>query len=209
MGLFSRGKAPLTVTYRAKSESGGLDQVLSFRNDTETALLPTLRFVARDHYGRELPHVVPHSVLGMDRGAVCVPPGSTGIDVLAFTGEGNRSVRGVEAHVVEIMEAEHPPLTQDVTVVMIDLEQRKTYEPADFWGVGLANPNDVEVEMRVVLIQHEPQAPKDDPRQVVDVVEMTETVTVAPQGHQVIWLPEDVRGQYDGVLGAPVPALRL
>lgn len=197
------------VRYQAKGHSIGFDQVVSLENRTETSIVPTLQFIAHDHYGRPLPHVQAHSVLGFDRGASCVPAGRTGIDVLAFSGQGYRAVRGVTVNVIDVEEVPHPPLTADVELLMIDLEQRRTYDPTEFWGVGLGNRNDVEVESRVVLVQREPETADDNPRQVVDVVELTETVTVRAQSHEIVWLPESVRGSFDGVLGSPVPGLRL
>ena len=81
---------------------------------------------------------------------------------------------------------------------MIDLEQKATDDPVDFWGIGLVNPNPFGVTARVSLLEFE-ERERDFPRQVVDVVTLQEDVDLASESNHVIWLPEDVRGQFHEV----------
>ena len=46
---------------------------------------------------------------------------------------------------------------------------------------------------------------RDNPRQVVDVVTLQEDVDMASVSNHVIWLPEDVRGQFHDVVHCLVP----
>ena len=102
----------------------------------------------------------------------------------------------VELAAVE--EIDHPALEKDTRSVMIDLEQKATDDPTDFWGIGLVNPNPFGVTVRVSLLEFE-ERERDFPRQVVDVVTLQDDVDLASVSNHVIWLPEDVRGQYDEV----------
>jgi hypothetical protein len=54
------------------------------------------------------------------------------------------------------------------------------------------------VRVRVSLLALEDRV-RDHPRQVVDVVTLQDDVDLASASHDVIWLPEDVRGQFEAV----------
>ncbi|MRJ78093.1 hypothetical protein GEV29_16265 [Aeromicrobium sp. SMF47] len=194
-----RTPPPFNVKYTSVSTDGSLDQVLTIRNNTEVSVLPTLRFVAYDVYGRELPHVVTQGVNGSHRGGPVLPAGGTLTDVLRFDGQGAHLVRGVRVELAAVEEVDHPALEQDVKSVMIDLEQKATADPAEFWGIGLVNPNPFGVTMRISLIELEDRV-RDHPRQVRDVVTLQEDVDMASMSNDVIWLPEDVRGQFHEVV---------
>lgn len=206
MGLFTRKPRPLTVRYEAKSVDGGLDQVLTMTNSTDSDLVPVLRFRPLDFYGRELPLVTVTSLQGLTRGQVVVPSNSVTKDVLRFEGPGCRSVRFVDTEVVELVEIEVAGLDTEPTTVMVDLDKKATANPEDFWGIGVANANDAEMRVRVTLVELEPEhtekALRDAPRQALDWVSLEGDVVLGAKDHDVVWLPEDVRGKYHAVLGS-------
>ncbi|MBC7630723.1 hypothetical protein [Aeromicrobium sp.] len=195
----SRPQHSFSVRYVPIAADGGLDQVLTVENNTETSVLPTLGFTARDHWGRELPHVVTQTVNGSHLGGPLLPAGGTLRDVLRFDGPGYRQVRGVDVELVAVEEIDHPPLEGDVTAVMIGLDRLATDDPADFWGIGLVNPNPFGVSVRVSLIELE-ERERDHPRQATDVVTLQDDVDMASVSNEVIWLPEEIRGQFHDVV---------
>lgn len=204
MGLFSRRNQPgLKVAYAPRGTDGALDQTVRVENTTEVGVRPVLTFTAVDFYGRELPNVEVGTVLGIDRGAVVVAPGQTAIDVLHFHGLGARNVRGVNIAMADATEADLGGATAPVEALMVDMNQHATLDPADFWGVGVVNRNDVPVSMKVTLVELEPEGTggKDSPRQAVDAVTLTEPVELASQSHDVVWLPEEIRGRFHAVIG--------
>lgn len=200
MGLFNRRKPPISVAYVAKStDPDAPDQTITLTNGSEVGLRPILRFVPRDQYGRELPHVEVGTVLGIDRGAVVAPPGTSATDVLHFHGQGARNVRGVEVHVEGMEQVDLDGVVAPAEAVMVDLEERATLDPSEFWGVGLVNRNEVPISVGVTLVEYEDRV-GDAPRQAVDAVTLEGTVDLASQSHEVVWLPEDVRGRFHAVL---------
>jgi hypothetical protein len=198
-----RGRPPLSFRYVPKATGDGIDQVVTMRNHTDVSLVPTLHYVARDIWGRELPHVVTKTVHGSDRGLL-LPAGGTGQDILRFDGPGGRDVRLVDIELVDLAEDDHPPLEADVRSVMIDLQEKATADPAEFWGIGLVNPNPFGVQVRVSLVAFE-ERERDYPRQVVDVVTLQGDVDLASVSNDIVWLPEDVRGQFHDVVHHLVP----
>ena len=199
-----RGRAPLSFRYAPKATDGGIDQVLTMHNHTDVSLVPTVHYVARDIWGRELPHVVTQTVHGSDRGLPLLPAGGTGQDILRFDGPGARDVRAVDIELVDLSEHDHPALEADLRTVMIDLQEKATADPADFWGIGLVNPNPFGVQVRVSLVAFEDRE-RDYPRQVVDLVTLQGDVDMASGSNDIIWLPEDVRGQFHDVVHHLVP----
>ena len=200
MGLFNRKKPPVSVVYVAKAtDPDAPDQTITLRNDSEVGLRPVLRFVAVDPYGRELPNVEVGTVLGIDRGAVVAPPGASAVDVLHFHGMGARQVRHVQVQVEAMEQVDLDGVVAPVEAVMIDLEEHATLDPTEFWGIGLVNRNEVSISVGVTLVEYEERR-GDDPRQAVDAVTLEGTVDIASQSHEVVWLPEDVRGRFHGVL---------
>lgn len=194
-----------TIGYVPVASDGGPDQVLTVQNHTDVSVVPTFAFSAFDLWGRELPHVVTQTVQGSDRGGPVLPARGAFHDILRFDGPGNRQVRGIRAELIEAEEIDHPALEKDVRSVMIDLEQRATDDPAEFWGIGLANSNPFGVTLRVSLMEFE-ERERDFPRQVVDVVTLQEDVDLASESNRVIWLPEDVRGRFHAVVHHLRPA---
>ncbi|KQY58748.1 hypothetical protein ASD11_03650 [Aeromicrobium sp. Root495] len=202
MGLFSRRRPSVSVRYVARAaDADGLDQQVFFTNGSEACLRPTLRFEPLDPYGRVLPHVEVGSVLGIDRGELVAPPGSEISDVLHFHGQGARLVRAVRIGASSIEEVDLPDLTQPVEVLMVDLSMKATLDPEEFWGVGVANPNDTPVSVSITLVELEDERPGDDLRQAVDAVTLQQPVDLASRGHDVVWLPEETRGRFHTVLG--------
>ena len=199
-----RGRAPLSFRYAPKATDGGIDQVLTMHNHTDVSLVPTVHYVARDIWGRELPHVVTQTVHGSDRGLPLLPAGGTGQDILRFDGPGARDVRAVDIELVDLSEHDHPALEADLRTVMIDLQEKATADPADFWGIGLVNPTPFGVQVRVSLVAFEDRE-RDYPRQVVDLVILQGDVDMASGSNDIIWLPEDVRGQFHDVVHHLVP----
>ncbi len=199
-----RGRAPLSFRYAPKSTAGGIDQVVMMHNHTDVSLVPTIHYVARDIWGRELPHVVTQTVHGSDRGLPLLPAGGTGQDILRFDGPGARDVRAVDIELVDLSENDHPALEADIRTVMIDLQEKATADPADFWGIGLVNPNPFGVQVRVSLVAFEDRE-RDYPRQVVDLVTLQGDIDLASASNDIIWLPEDVRGQFHDVVHHLVP----
>lgn len=193
-----------TVRYTPVAKDGSLDQTLAITNNTEVSVRPTLRLTARSMYGQELPNVTTVGVNGSHLGHAVLPAGGTLRDVLRFDGQGARQVRGVDIELAAVEEITHPALEQDVKAVMIDLDQKATDEPADFWGIGLVNPNPFGVTMRISLVQLE-ERDRDNPRQVVDVVTLQDDIDMASASNHVIWLPDDVRGQFHDVVHCLVP----
>lgn len=200
MGIFNRRKPPISVTYVAKAtDADSPDQTITLRNDSEVALRPVLRFVARDTYGRALPNVEVGTVLGIDRGSVVALPGSAASDVLHFHGQGARQVRGVEVHVEAMEQVDLDGVTRPAEAVMVDLEERATLDPENFWGVGVVNRNEVPVSISVTLVEYEERV-GDAPRQAVDAVTLEGTIDLASESHEVVWLPEEVRGRFHAAL---------
>lgn len=202
----SRPKQPYSIRYVPVSTDGSLDQTLTIQNNTEVSVLPTLAFTPHNMYGLELPHVVTRTVQGTEHGGPLLPAGGSLTEILRFDGPGSRDVRGVGVSLAAVEELEHPPLEKEVRTVMIDLDQKATADPEEFWGIGMVNPNPFGVTVRVSLVQIEERV-RDNPRQVVDVVTLQEDVDMASVSNNVIWLPEDVRGQFHEVvhhLRAPI-----
>ena len=201
--MFSRRNRPgVRVSYSPIGKDGGLDQTVTLQNTTDVGLRPVLRFTAVDSYGREMPNVEVGTVLGIDRGAVVAPPGQNAVDVLHFHGMGARNVRGVNIAVVDVQEAALSEITAPVEALMVDMTQHATLDPEEFWGVGVVNRNEVPVSLKVTLVELEPAGVggKDAPRQAVDAVTLTEPVELASESHDVVWLPDEVRGQFHAVL---------
>jgi hypothetical protein len=199
-----RKTQPFTVKYTPVGVDGSLDQILTITNNTEVSVQPTLHFTPRSMYGHELPHVVTQGVNGTHLGRAVLPAGGTLTEVLRFDGQGARQVRGVDVELAAVEETDHPALEQPVKTVMIDLDQKATDDPADFWGIGVVNPNPFGVALRVSLVELEDRD-RDNPRQVVDVVTLQEDVDMASVSNHVIWLPEDVRGHFHEVVHHLVP----
>ena len=195
---------PFTVTYTPIATDGSLDQTLTITNNTDVSVQPTLRFGPRNMYGHELPHVTTQGVNGSHLGRAVLPAGGTLREVLRFDGQGSDQVRFVDVELADVEELDLPALEQDTRTVMIDLEQKATDEPADFWGIGVVNPNPFGVTLRISLVELEDRV-KDRPRQVVDVVTLTDDVDMASVSNHVIWLPEEVRGQFHEVVHHLVP----
>ena len=198
MARRSRTKRPFSIKYVPVATDGSPDQVLTVDNHTEVSVLPTLAFAPRDIWGRELPHVVTQSVHGSHLGGPLLPAGGTLRDILRFDGPGARDVRVVDVTLADVVEIDHPALEANIRSVMIDLDQKATDEPADFWGIGLVNPNPFGVTIRISLLQFEDRE-RDFPRQVVDVATLQEDVDLASMSNHVVWLPEEVRGQFHEV----------
>lgn len=198
-----RGRAPLSFRY-VPTSTDGIDQVVTMHNHTDVSVLPTIRYTGRDIWGRELPHVTTQTVNGSDRGLALLPAGGTGYDILRFDGPGHRDVRLVDVEVVDVTEDDHPALEADIRTVMIDLQEKATADPAEFWGIGLVNPNPFGVQLRVSLVAFE-ERERDYPRQVVDVVTLQGDVDLASSSNDIIWLPEDVRGEFHDVVHHLVP----
>ena len=87
-------------------------------------------------------------------------------------------MRRVDAELVDLTEDDHPALEADIRTVMIDLQEKATSDPADFWGIGLVNPNPFGVQVRVSLVAFE-ERERDYPRQVVDVVTLQGDIDLA------------------------------
>ncbi|WP_375002409.1 hypothetical protein [Aeromicrobium sp. CTD01-1L150] len=203
MGMFSRRNRPgIRVSYAPLGKDGDLDQTVTLQNTTDVGLRPVLRFTAVDQYGREMPNVEVGTVLGIDRGAVVAPPGQRAVDVLHFHGMGARNVRGVNIAVVDVQETALSEITAPVEALMVDMTEHATLDPEEFWGVGVVNRNEVPVSLKVTLVELEPPGAggKDAPRQAVDAVTLTEPVELASESHDVVWLPDEVRGQFHAVL---------
>lgn len=199
-----RKTQPFTVRYTPIATDGSLDQTLTITNNTEVSVQPTLRFAPHSMYGQPLPHVTTLSVNGSHLGRAVLPAGGTLREVLRFDGQGADQVRGVGVELAAAEEIDHPALEQDTKAVMIDLDQKATDDPAEFWGIGLVNPNPFGVTMRISLVELEDRH-RDNPRQVVDVATLQEDVDMASVSNHVIWLPEDVRGQFHEVVHCLVP----
>ena len=199
-----RKSQPFTVRYAPLSTDGSLDQVLTITNNTDVSVQPTLRFTPRNMYGAELPQVTTQGVNGSHAGRAILPAGGSLREILRFDGQGAQQVRAVQVELAAVEEIDHPALEQDVKTVMIDLDQKATAEPEDFWGIGVVNPNPFGVTMRISLVALEDRQ-RDNPRQVVDVVTLQEDVDMASASNHVIWLPEDVRGQFHEVVHHLVP----
>lgn len=194
-----RKDAPFTLSYVAQATDGSLDQTLTMTNATDSSVVPTLRFRPFNAYGLELPHVTTIGVNGSHAGRAVLPAGGSLVDVLRFDGQGADLVQHVQVELAGVEQVDHPALEHPTRSVMIDLEKKATAEPDDFWGIGLVNPNPFGVTMRVSLVKLEERRPH-VPQQVEDVVTLQENVDLASQSHEVIWLPEDVRGRFDQVV---------
>ncbi len=81
---------------------------------------------------------------------------------------------------------------------MIDLDQKATDEPADFWGIGLVNPNPFGVTVRISLLSSRSASATTRDRSSTSR-RCEEDVDLASMSNHVIWLPEDVRGQFHEV----------
>lgn len=200
----SREPAPLDIQYTAKSTDDSPDQTLTLTNNTETAVRPTLEFAAFNMYGVQMPDIEVRTVLGTHLGAALLPGHATMQDILRFDGPAARDVRGVQVRMVEAEEVEHPTLDENLRAVMVDLDQKATLEPEDFWGVGVANANPFGVQVRVALVAFEDKV-GDSPRQVEDVVTLEGDIELASQSHEVVWLPDNVRGLFHHVAWCLVP----
>jgi hypothetical protein len=194
-----RTPPPFSVSYVPIATDGSLDQMLTIRNNTEVTVLPTLGFTAFDVYGRELPHVVTQGVNGSHVGGPLLPANGVLTDVLRFDGQGAHLVRGVQVELTAVEEIEHPALQEPTKTVMIDMAQAATADPEQFWGIGCVNPNPFGVTLRISLVELEDGQPG-RPRQVDDVVTLQDDVDMASVSNHVIWLPEDVRGQFHEVV---------
>lgn len=199
-----RKPQPFTVSYTPVASDGSLDQTLTITNNTEVSVQPTLRFTPRSYYGQELPNLTTQGVNGSHIGRAVLPAGGTLREVLRFDGQGARQVRGVDVELTAVEEIDHPALEHDVKTVMIDLDQKATDDPAEFWGIGVVNPNPFGITLRISLVELE-ERDRDNPRQVVDVVTLQGDIDMASVSNHVIWLPEDVRGHFHEVVHHLVP----
>lgn len=199
MARRQRKVSPFSIEYVPIAKDGSLDQTLTITNNTEVSVLPTLTFRPFDGYGRELPHVTTQGVNGTHRGGPVLPAGGALREVLRFDGQGAHLVRGVGVELGAVEETDHPALEQPVKTVMIDLDQKATADPEDFWGIGVVNPNPFGVTMRISLVELEDRV-RDFPRQVADVVTLQDDLDMASMSNHVVWLPEDVRGRFHDVV---------
>lgn len=187
------------MKYVPVASDGSLDQTLTITNNTEVSVQPTLRFNTFNAYGSQLPHVTTRGVNGTHLGSALLPAGGTLREVLRFDGQGADQVQGVAVELAAVDEVEHPALEADVKSVMIDMDQKATADPTDFWGIGLVNPNSFGVTMRISLVELEdPRTGR--PRQVLDSVTLQDDIDMASMSNHVIWLPEDVRGRFHDVV---------
>lgn len=194
MGLFNRRKPPLKVSYVAKATDGGADQRFTLRNDTEAMLRPVLQFQPLGAVG-PLPHVEVGTTLGIDRGTLVCPPGEEIVDILHFHGQGARQVRAVNPVVVAMHEEQLEGFTRVPEAVMVDMDKQQVLTTEEFWGVGLVNRNDIPISVGVTLVEFDIRR-GDDPRQPIDAVTLEGTIDLASNSHEVLWLPEDVRGRF-------------
>ncbi len=148
-----RKQQPFDVRYVPIATDGSLDQTLTITNNTDVSVQPTLLFTPYSIYGHPLPHVTMIGVNGSHRGQALLPAGGRLREVLRFDGQGSDQVRGVAVELGAAEENDHPALEQDVRTVMIDLDQKATDEPEDFWGIGVVNPNPFGVTMRISLVR--------------------------------------------------------
>lgn len=199
-----RKPQPFTVRYTPVARDGSLDQTLTITNNTDVSVQPTLQFTPRSMYGQELTHLTTVGVNGSHLGRAVLPAGGTLHEVLRFDGQGARQVRGVDVELIAVEEINHPALEQDARTVMIDLDQKATDDPAEFWGIGVVNPNPFGITLRISLVRLEDRD-RDNPRQVVDVVTLEGDVDMASVSNHVIWLPEEIRGQFHEVVHCMVP----
>ncbi|MFD1859135.1 hypothetical protein EHW97_07235 [Aeromicrobium camelliae] len=199
-----RKPQPFTLRYVPVATDGSLDQTLTITNNTDVSVMPTLRFRPHNMYGIELPHVTTRGVHGTHVGQAVLPARGSLREVLRFDGQGADQVRSVEVELVAAEEVDLPALEEETTTVMIDLEQRATADPQEFWGIGAVNPNPFGVTIRISLVALEERR-RDYPRQVVDVVTLQEDLDLASNSHDVIWLPDEVRGQFHQVVHHLVP----
>lgn len=190
---------PFTVKYVSVATDGSLDQTLTIKNNTEVSVQPTLHFTTYNAYGSQLPHVTTRGVNGTHLGAALLPAAGTLREVLRFDGQGADQVAGVQVELTAAEEVDHPALEQDVKAIMIDMDQKATDEPAEFWGIGLVNPNPFGVTMRISLVELEDPRPG-RPRQVIDSVTLQDDIDMASMSNHVIWLPEEVRGRFHDVV---------
>lgn len=200
-----RPPQPFAVSYVPIAADGSLDQCLTITNNTEVSVMPTLRFRPHNMYGMELPHVTTRGVNGSHAGCAVLPAGGSLRDILRFDGQGSDQVRHVQVELAGAEEIDHPALEHDVTAVMIDLDQKATADPDQFWGIGIVNANPFGVTLRISLVALEEPVRRDQPRQVTEAVTLQEDIDMASESNHVVWLPDDVRGQFHDVVHHLVP----
>jgi hypothetical protein len=173
-----------------------IDQTMTIENPGDTSLAPVLEYTALDASGDPMPGITVRTAYGSDQGRLVVPADWAVLDVLRFEGPGAREVEDVDVRVREADEVAIEPPTEEAVVQRLDRGRPVGYAGL-FDEFRLTNPGDVELKVRVALIEYE-DPPEGESQQWLRVTELAPLTTLAAGGRKTIRLPARPRGRVIG-----------
>jgi hypothetical protein len=195
-------RSHLSFAYVAHEAPGSIDQVLEIRNTDESALAPTLSFVAVDSAGEPLDGVTVSTAFGSDRGQLALLSGSN-FDVLAFHGTGSEQVADVRVSVGDVQRVDMPPAPFPVEAQALDSDGQPVASTHRFASVELTNPNPDPITVRVVYLVYDVPAPGHS-QQIVSALQFGAPMTL--RGKSVVNLPAPTEVQQRNVEAGGAPA---
>lgn len=178
--------ADLLFQYDRIGPNGVIDQTLSIRNLSSSAVVLRLKFVPLDANGRELSSLTTTSAYGTENGNHIIPAKFTDIDVVAFKGPGCRDVADVRVDIEAIDNVPFPAKIREVVLTDRINARGEVVGAGDVYEqVRLTNPSRDAVMVRVALIEYE-NPPPGASQQAVDVQHLGGLVSVPGKGTATI-----------------------
>lgn len=144
----------LSFAYVGSAPSGFIDQTLTITNKGRIPIAPTLKIVALDAGGHELPELTVHTAFGSDRGELVVIAGSN-VEILQFEGPDRGRVADVRVTVVGAREVSLPADVVQPTVTAL-ANGEPTVPSSSFDQVLISNSGAAKLPVRVVYVVWEP-----------------------------------------------------
>ena len=191
----------LAFDYQATAEPGYMDQTLAIENPGGTGLAPVLELTPLDASGEPIRGIRVRTAYGSDSGRVVVPPRTAVVDVLRFEGARARDVEDVRVAVREVDEVDAGTIAEAAVVQRLDRAGRPVEDFEPFHAFRVSNENDVEIDVRVVVIEWE-DPPPGESQQAVRVTPVSSLLSIAPGGEETVRLPAGLRGRVVGSVKA-------
>ena len=181
----------VTFTYTAFGGEDTIDQVLEVHNDGLHAITTKLQITPLDEFGATLDGVTVKTAFGTEKGEHVLPSLYTEGDFLKFEGERAGEVRKVRVKILDIDQVKYPEQSEPFTVEKYDDGGRVDKFAEEFDAVEIANPNDDDMKVKLVVIAWLEQK-GDDPQQFDWAIPLEDPVEVPGKGKTMVPLPEDL-----------------
>jgi hypothetical protein len=154
-----------------------------------------------DASGEPIRGIRVRTAYGSDSGRVVVPPRTAVVDVLRFEGAGARDVEDVRVAVREVDEVDAGTITEEAVVQRLDRAARPVEDFEPFHAFRVSNENDVEIDVRVVVIEWE-DPPPGESQQADRVTPVSSLLSIPPGGKETVRLAAELRGRVVGSVKA-------